>query len=64
MWILSVPVGTAKGYGLDGQGIAVRLPAGERDFLSFTPSSLGLRATQWTMRVLLPGVKWAGNETD
>jgi hypothetical protein len=62
-WRRNSVVDIATGYGLDGQGVGVRVPEGSRIF-----SSPALRPTQppiqWVPEALSPGVKRAGRGAD
>jgi hypothetical protein len=59
-------VGIATGYGLDDQGVGVRVPVGLRIFS--TSSRPAMRPTQppiqWIPAALSPGVKRQGREAD
>jgi hypothetical protein len=59
-------VGVATGYGLDGQGVGVRVPIGSRIFLS--PCRSDYEATQphiqWVPGTLSPEVERSGREAD
>jgi hypothetical protein len=61
-------VGIATDYGLDGQGIGVRFPAGVRAFLFSTASRPSLRLiqppNQWVPGALSPWVKCPESEAD
>jgi hypothetical protein len=56
------------GYGLEGRGIGVRFPAGERDFLIPKAPRPGSGSTQLPMQgvqgAVSPEVKWPGREGD
>ena len=54
------------GYGLDGQGIGVRFPAGARDFslLRSIESSCEVRPAYWVSGAISLGIKWLGFEAD
>jgi hypothetical protein len=61
-------VGIATGYGLDDQGVGVRVPVGSRIFSSPRRPDPALGFTQppiqWVRRALSSGVKRPGRESD
>jgi hypothetical protein len=61
-------VSIATGYGLDGRGVAIRVPVEIRFFLLSMLSRKVLRPTQPTIRYVpgsfSPGVKWPGREAE
>jgi hypothetical protein len=61
-------VGTATGYGLDDQGVGVRAPVGDKNFLFSTSSRSALESTQPPIQsvpvAVSPGVKRPGREAD
>jgi hypothetical protein len=61
-------VGIAIGYGLDDQGVGVRVPMGSRIFSSrVVQTGSGVHRTSYPMGtggVLSPGVKQPGSEDD
>jgi hypothetical protein len=67
IWNRDSAVGIATGYGLDDQGVGVRVPVGSRIFFSKS-SRLALGSTQppiqWVPGALSPGVKRPGREAD
>jgi hypothetical protein len=63
-----IVVGIAAAYGLDAEGVGVRVPLRSRIFLFSTSSRPALRSIQppiqWESGALSPGVKWRERETD
>jgi hypothetical protein len=61
-------VGIATGYGLDDQGVRVRVPRGGKNFHFSLSSRPALGPTQppiqWVPGPLSPGVKWPGREAN
>jgi hypothetical protein len=61
-------VGIVTGYGLDDQGVGVRVPVESSIFCSPRRPEPVLGPTQppiqWIPGVLSPGVKWPGREAD
>jgi hypothetical protein len=64
MWSLDSVVGIAAGYGLDDQGVGVRVPVGSRIFNSpNVKTGSGVHPTSYTMGTggSFPGVKRLGS---
>jgi hypothetical protein len=59
-------VGIATSYGLDDRGAGVRVLVGSRIFSTSSTPALGSTQPpiQWVPRVISPGVKWPGRETE
>jgi hypothetical protein len=59
-------VGIATGYGLDDQGVGVRVPVGSRIFSTSSRPALGPShpPVQWVRGALSPVVKQPGREAD
>jgi hypothetical protein len=56
----------ATGYGLDDQGVGVRVPVGSRIFSTLSRPALGPTEPpiQWVPGAISPGVKQQGREAD
>jgi hypothetical protein len=65
-WSWDSTVGTAIGYGLDDQGVSVRIPVGSNMFSVACRPALGPNQppNQWVLGALSPGVKRPGHEAD
>jgi hypothetical protein len=66
VWSQDSVAGIATGYGLDGQGVGVRVPVGSKDFSTSSRSALGATEPpiQWVLGALSPGVKRPRREAD
>jgi hypothetical protein len=65
LWYLHSVVGTETAYGLDDEGVGVRVPVGSRIFSSSRPDRLwGPPNLQWVPGALFLGIKRPGREAD